>query len=201
MPAAVWLRTGVFTVLFCWRLPTAGGVVAQQKQVPFGTVDLSIELLGDVHRGTFQRDWSTGATLGARAALPFYAGTVELGAQLAHPSPRRAGLPDFRSLFVFAGWSGTRPLGPALRGEVGVRAGLVGLSFDVDTLADFRRHEREPALAVRAALRWAPRGSWFVEGAAAWQSVFTRPAIEQVFLSGAVGHRFRTPTWLRNFLD
>jgi hypothetical protein len=40
-----------------------------------------------------------------------------------------------------------------------------------------------------------------VEGAAAWHAVYTRPRIEQVFLSGAVGRRFRTPSWLRNFLD
>jgi hypothetical protein len=200
MPAAAWLRACVLTVLCCLR-PAAAGLAAQQRPMPFETVDLSIELLGDVHQGTFQRDWSTGPTFGARAALPFYAGSVELGAQLAHPSPRRVALPDFRSLFVFAGWSGTRALGPTLRAELGLRAGLVGLSFDVDTLADFRRHESEPALAARAAVRWAPRGPWFVEGAAAWHSVFTRPKIEQVFLSGAVGRRFRTPTWLRNFLD
>jgi hypothetical protein len=173
---------------------------AQQRSAPFETLDLTLELLADVHQGTLQRDWSPGPTLGFGAALPFYLGTIGLGLQVAHPSSLHGNLPDFRSLFVYAGWSGTRNFGQRLRAEAGLRAGLVGLSFDVDTVPEFRRHESEPAVTARGALRWTPRDR-FAEAAVAWHSVFTDPRIEQVFLSAALGRRFRTPTWLRNFLD
>jgi hypothetical protein len=178
--------------------PTA---TAQQRAVPFETLDLSIELLADIHQGTLQRDWSPGPVLGIDLALPFYLGNAELGVQLARPSARQAALPDFRSLFVYAGWSGTQQFGRQLRAEAGVRAGIVGLSFDVDTIPAFRQHESEPAVAARGALCWTPRGRWFTEAAVAWHSVFTEPRIEQIFLSAGVGRRFRTPTWLRDFLD
>ncbi|HYF38918.1 MAG TPA: hypothetical protein VD930_04450 [Gemmatimonadales bacterium] len=176
-------------------------VAAQQRAAPFETLDLSIELLADIHQSRLQRDWSTGPVLGIGLALPFYLGNVELGVQLARPSARQASLPDFRSLFVYAGWSGTRELGRRLRAEAGVRAGIVGLSFHGDNIAEGRERESEPAVTARGALRWTPRAPWFTEAAVAWHSVFTEPRMEQLFLSAAVGRRFRTPTWLRDFLD
>lgn len=187
--------------LLCGLVAPVPTVVAQQRAAPFETLDLSIELLADIHQGRLQRDWSPGPALGIGVALPFYLGTAELGVQLASPSARTVSLPDFRSLFVYVGWIGTREFGRALRGAAGVRAGIVGLSFDVDTIPAFRRHETEPALTARGSLRWTPRDPWFTEAAVAWHSVFTEPRMEQIFLAAGVGRRFRTPTWLRDFLD
>ena len=187
--------------LLCALVAPAHTAAAQQRWTPFETLELSIELLADIHQGRLQRDWSPGLALGIGLALPFYLGNAELGVQLARPSARQAPLPDFRSLFVYVGWSGTRKLGRRLRAEAGVRAGVVGLSFDVDTIPAFRRHESEPALTARGALCWTLRDPWFTEAAVAWHSVFTEPRIEQIFLSAGVGRRFRTPTWLRDFLD
>jgi len=196
---ARWRR--LVPALLCALVAPAVTAIAQQRAAPFETLDLSIELLADIHQGRLQRDWSPGPALGIGLALPFYLGNVELGVQLAHPSARQAPLPDFRSLFVYVGWSGTRELGRRLRAEAGVRAGIVGLSFDGDDIPAFRQYEREPAVTARGALRWTPRDPWFTEAAVAWHSVFTEPQIKQIFLSAGVGRRFRTPTWLRDFLD
>jgi hypothetical protein len=180
------------------QTPTA---TAQQRPAPFETLDVSIELLADVNQGRLQRDWSPGPALGIGLSMPFYLGNAELGVQLASPSARRASQPDFRSLFVYAGWNGTRELGRRLRAQVGVRAGIVALSFDNEDIPAFRQHESEPAVTARGALRWTPLAPWFTEAAVAWHSVFTEPRMEQIFLSAAVGRRFQTPTWLRDFLD
>jgi hypothetical protein len=193
-------RTLVSALLWA-PLAQAPTAAAQQGPAPFETLDLSIQLLADIHQGRLQRDWSPGPALGLGVAMPFYLGNAELGVQLSHPSARHASLPSFRSRFVYVGWSGTRELGRRLRAEVGVRAGIVGLSFDVDTLPAFRQHESEPALSARGALRWTPSAPWFTEAAVAWHTVFTEPRIEQIFLSAGVGRRFGTPTWLRDFLD
>jgi hypothetical protein len=196
-------RRRLAPALLCALIASAPTATAQQQQrsAAFKTLDLSIELLADINQGTLQRDWSPGPGLGIGIALPFYLGNAELGVQLARPSARQAPLPDFRSLFVYAGWSGTRELGRQLRAQAGVRAGIVGLSFDGDNIPAFRQHESEPAVAARGSLRWTPRDSWFTEAAVAWHSVFTEPRIEQIFLSAGVGRRFRTPKWLRDFLD
>ena len=187
--------------LLCASAAPPAAATAQQRAAAFETVDLTIELLADIHQGALQRDWSPGPALGIGLAFPFYLGTVELGVQLARPSARQSSLPDFRSLYIYAGWSGTRELGRRLRAEAGVRAGMVGLGFDVDTLPAFRQHENEPAVTARGALRWTPRDRWFTQAAVAWHTVFTEPRIEQMFLSAGIGRRFRTPTWLRDFLD
>ena len=194
-------RRRLVLALLCALVASVPTATAQQRAAPFETLDLSIELLADIHQGTLQRDWSPGPALGIGLAFPFYLGNVELGVQLARPSARYSSLPDFRSLYIYAGWSGTRELGRRLRAEAGVRAGMVGLRFNVDTLPAFRQHENEPAVTARGALRWTPRDPWFTEAAVAWHTVFTEPRIEQIFLSAGMGRRFQTPTWLRDFLD
>ena len=194
-------RRRLAIALLCALVAPALTAAAQQRPAPFETLDLSFELLADIHQGRLHRDWSPGPALGIGLAFPFYLGNLELGVQLARPSARQASLPDFRSLFVYVGWSGTRELGRQLRAEAGLRAGIVGLSFDADNVPAFRQHESEPAVTARGALHWTPRDRWFTEAAVAWHSVFTEPRIEQIFLSAGVGRRFRTPTWLRDFLD
>ena len=183
-------------------LVVAPSATAQQRPAPFEALDLSIELLADINHGRLQRDWSPGPAIGLGLAFPFYLGNVDLGLQVAQPSGRHdETVPDFSSLFLYVGWSGSHELGRRFQAEAGVRAGIVGLGFDVDTVPEFRQYEREPALSARGALRWTPRDPWFTVAAVAWHSVFTEPKIEQIFLSAGVGRRFRTPTWLRDFLD
>ena len=196
---ARWRR--LVPALLCVLVAPAPTATAQQRPAPFETLDLSIELLADIQQARLQRHWSPGPALGLGLAFPFYLGNIELGVQLSRPSARQVCLPDFSSLFVYVGWSGTRKLGRRLQAQAGLRAGIVGLSFDVDTIPAFRQYEREPAVTARGGLRWTPRDTWFTEAAVAWHSVFTEPRIEQIFLSAGVGRRFRTPTWLRDFLD
>lgn len=174
---------------------------AQTRLSPFETIDLSLTLLADVNHGTLQRYWSPGPTFAAGVALPFYLGTVEGGLQYAHPEALHGDVPGFRSLFIYAGWSGEQGLGRGLRAGGGLRFGVMAMRFDGDSLPDFRRNESELAVAARATLRWMPRGSWFIETSVAYQSVLTHHRMEQVFLAAGFGRRFGTPAWLRDFLD
>ncbi|HEX6105555.1 MAG TPA: hypothetical protein VFZ26_08230 [Gemmatimonadales bacterium] len=179
----------------------ATGGVAQSRPEPFQTVDLRLAVLADVSNGALHRYWSPGAAYGAGVALPFYAGTVETGAQYARPSPRRDGVPRFRSLFLYAGWGAEQKLSGRWQAGGGVRVGVLAMRFDGDTISVPSRRESEMGLALRAALRWMPFDRWFTEAAVTYQSILTRPRTEQVFLSLGIARRFDTPTWLRDFLD
>ena len=179
--------------------PSAG--LAQSRPSAFETLDLGVTVLADVSHGGLHRYWSPGPAVAVGVALPFYLGTVEAGAQYAHPGGLRDEVPGFRSLFVFAGWGGEHDLGSPLRVGGGFRVGLMALRFDGDTLPAFRRRESELGVAARATLRWMPRGSWFVESSVTYQSILTHHPMEQVFLSAGLGRRFGTPAWLRDFLD
>ena len=194
-----WLPAPCLVCLVCGLAPPPA--VAQDRPGLYETIDLTLTVLGDVNRGTLHRYWSPGPAFGIGAALPFYLGTIEAGAQYAHPEARRGDVPGFRSLLVYAGWGGTRRLGPRLRAGGGLRVGVMAMRFDGDTIPAFRRRESELAVAARADLRWTPRGPWFAEAAVTYQSVLTRHHIEQVFLSAGLGRRFGTPRWLRDFLD
>jgi hypothetical protein len=174
---------------------------AQAGAAPFETLDLSLVVLGDVNRGVLHRWWSPGPAVGAGVTTPFYLGNLELGAQYAHPTAIRNDVPGFRSLFVYAGWGGAHSLGQGFTAGGGVRAGLMAMRFDGDTLPTSRSRESELGAAARVALRWMPAGTWFAEASASYQAVFTHRHMEQVFLAGGIGRRFTSPTWLRDFLD
>ena len=174
---------------------------AQARSAPFETLDLSLAVLGDINRGVLHRWWSPGPAVGIGATMPFYLGSLELGVQYAHPTAIRNDVPGFRSLFVYAGWAGARTLGRGFSAGAGVRAGIMAMRFDGDTLPIFRVRESEVGAAARAALRWMPGDSWFAEASVTYQSVFTNRHMEQVFLAAGAGRRFATPAWLRDFLD
>jgi hypothetical protein len=180
---------------------STSAISAQARPSPFETFDLGLTALTDINHGTLQRYWSPGATFAAGVALPFYLGSVEAGLQYAHPEALRAEVPGFRSLFIYAGWGGGQDLGRRLRGAGALRVGVLAMRFDGDNLPDFRRRESELGVAARATLRWTPHGPWFTEASLTYQSILTRPRMEQVFLSAGLGRRFGTPIWLRDFLD
>ena len=174
---------------------------AQTSPRPFETLDLGLSLQSDVNRGLLQRWWSPGPAVGLDAGAPFYVGDIELGVQYAHPTARRQDVPGFRSLFLYAGWGGRQRLGGGFSAGGGVRFGIMAMRFDGDSLPGYRTRESELGVAARAALRWMPAGTWFVEGSTSYQSIFTQRRMEQVYLAAALGRRFATPAWLRDFLD
>jgi hypothetical protein len=190
------LSTVVLAVAFS---PSA--MSAQQHPSPFETLDLSLTLLADINHGMLHRYWSPGTAFAAGVALPFYLGSVEAGVQYAHPEALRGDVPGFRSLFLYAGWGGGQDLGRRLHGGAALRVGVLAMRFDGDSLPEFRRRESELGVAARATLRWTPRGPWFTEGSLTYQAILTHHRMEQVFLSAGLGRRFRTPIWLRDFLD
>jgi hypothetical protein len=179
---------------------STAGATAQTRPAPFETTDLTLTILTDVNQGVLQRDWNPGLAIGAGVAWPFYQGEVELGAQYAHPEARRAQVPGFRSLFVFAGWNALGRMRSRIEAHAGLRAGLLLMRFDGDTIPDFRNRESELGLAATAGLRYL-LGAWHVDASGSYRAVFTRPRMEEVFLSIGLGRRFRSPRWLRDFLD
>jgi hypothetical protein len=182
--------------------PCSGAVAAQARPAPapFETLDLALTVLADVNHGALHRWWSPGPAIAAGVTMPFYAGDVELGVQYASPTALRDDVPAFRSLFAFAGWSGGHGLGSGFTAGGGVRVGVMGMRFRHDTVPQAGR-ESELGVAARAALRWMPGGVWFTEAGLSYQSILTHRRMEQVFLSVALGRRFGTPVWLRDFLD
>jgi hypothetical protein len=193
------LRRPLLLALYFVLLPSGGA--AQSRPAPFETVDITLTALTDVGHGLFQRDWDPGLAAGVAFAFPFYRGLVETGLQYSHPEPRRDELPGFRSLFVYAGWGATERIGRRVHAHGGIRTGLFVMRFDGDTIPGFSRRESELGLALRAGLSYFLGPAWHLDASSSYQAVFTRPRIEEVFLSAGIGRRFQSPGWLRDFLD
>lgn len=196
--AAVWPSLALLALTLS---PPTTSAQVRPSPVAFETLDLALTLLTDIGSGALERWWSPGPAVGVGLTMPFYLGSAEAGVQYAHPTALREDVPGFRSLFAYAGWGGSQDLGHGFAAGGGLRVGVMAMRVDGDTIARSQRRESEVGVATRVAVRWMPGRTWFTEASLSYQSVLTRPRMEQVLLSAALGRRFATPAWLRDFLD
>ena len=195
-------RYGIIALGVPALMLASSGVHAQQTSRPFERATVGIALAVDAGRGgAVHRYWSPGPSVEATVAFPFYAGTVETGAQYAHYDARAGDVPGFGALLLFVGWRTETPLANRLRIGGGARLGLYDIRFDGDTIPAFRRDESELAFVLRPTVDYAIGRAWHLYAASAYQVVYTQPRIEQVLLSAGLARSLGVPSWLRDFLD
>jgi len=179
---------------------TAAPSAAQERAAPFETIGVSVSLVANVNRNAFHATWRSGAGAELGLASPFYAGTVELGIDQAGFESRTPGVPDFRSRFIFLGWH-AGVASRSLRWSAGGRLGPYTMRFDDSSLPDYRRHENELGTELVSRLGWRPAAPWELAFSARYRTVLTEPRLRHVNLAFTATRDFRTPRWLRDFLD
>jgi hypothetical protein len=176
-------------------------VAHSQSSTPFGTIAFSIGGAFDAERGANLAAWDGAPGIEARVLLPFYVGSVELGATQSSYRSIVAGVPGFRARYVFLGWNaGTRPAQRVMV-RAGTRIGVYDLQFDDESLPDYSRSENEVAAELMTEIDLGLGRRWSTVAGAGGRLVFTEPRMRQLTLSLALRRTFATPEWLRDFLD
>jgi hypothetical protein len=176
--------------------------LAQQRATPapFGTFSLSLAAVANVNRSGFHDLWDPGPGGEVAAGVPFYLGTVELGAERMSFDGRDTA-PDYRAWFVFLGWGLDVGLLPALRWEPGLRVGSYSMGFDGPTIPQHRRTESELGTEAVSRVAWGFAPSWHLLLTGRYRAVFTEPEIRHAYVAVGVRRTFSAPRWLREFLD
>ncbi len=176
-------------------------VAHSQSSTPFGTVALSLGSALEIDRSSNLASWDGAPGIEARVLLPFYLGSVELGATQSSYRSIVAGVPGFRARYVFIGWNaGARPA-RRLVARAGTRIGVYDLQFDDESLPDYSRSENEVAAELMTEIDLGLGRRWSAVAGAGGRIVFTEPRMRQLSLSLALRRTFAAPEWLRDFLD
>ncbi len=176
-------------------------VAHSQSSTPFGTVALSLGSALEIDRSSNLVSWDGAPGIEARVLLPFYLGSVELGATQSSYRSIVAGVPGFRARYVFIGWNaGARPA-RRLVARAGTRIGVYDLQFDDESLPDYSRSENEVAAELMTEIDLGLARRWSADAGAGGRIVFTEPRMRQLSLSLALRRTFAAPEWLRDFLD
>jgi len=174
---------------------------AQQRPAPFESITLGLSVIRNVDRNSFHAQWSPRTGVGVRAGMPFYAGVAEAGVEQLEFRSHTPSVPGFTGRYYFVGWG--LELAPASRLVVspGVRVGNYAMRFDDPALPEGRRRESEIALELVSRAHWLAGARWRATISGHYRVVLTEPRIRHLNLTAGVARTFRTPAWLRDFLD
>jgi hypothetical protein len=174
---------------------------AQQRAAPFESITLGLSVVRNVGRNSFHEQWSPRTGIGVRAGMPFYAGVAEAGVEQLAFRSRTASVPGFTGRYYFVGWG--VELAPASRLVVSpaFRFGNYAMRFDDPALSEGRRHESEIALELLSRASWRAGVRWSASVSANYRVVLTEPRIRHLHLTAGFARTFKSPAWLREFLD
>ena len=174
---------------------------AQQRAAPFESITLGLSVVRNAGRNSFHEQWSPRTGVGVRAEMPFYAGVAEAGVEQLGFRSRTAAVPGFTGRYYFVGWG--MELAPAARLVLspGLRVGNYAMRFDDPALPDGRRNESEIALELVSRASWRAGARWRAAVSGHYRVILTEPRIRHLNLTAGVARTFKTPAWLRDFLD
>ncbi|MCH7939654.1 MAG: hypothetical protein IID13_07905 [Candidatus Marinimicrobia bacterium] len=174
-------------------LPASGAVV------PFSRMELILELGAITNRSGLLSFWQAEAVPTFIVDLPFYRGQVQAGWQMTTFRKVEDQVPNFNAHFIFTGWGMSRPLPGGLSISGGIQIGSVLMIFQ--GVSSYARHESELGTALYAALSYRPRQDWTARIRWLRQRIHTRIPIYLTYVSVGLGYNFKTPKWLRDFLQ
>jgi len=169
-----------------------------QRDAPFSTVSLSVDVSRDMYESRFQSFWDTAPAVDISASVPFYVGRARAAVRLMRA--RSAELTDINTAFLHLGWGPSVTLSERAAVDISVSAGSLYMLF-TDEVISYRRSESELAAGLRAGLAGRISGPLSAQLHIEWQHAFTSIPMDFVFLSGGLTYSVNSPDWLRSFLD
>jgi len=167
---------------------------------PFETVAVGARYVANINENDYHDNWEQSQGFEIYMGLPFYAGSIELGARFLDNQARTSAVPDYQSMFVYLGWGLTATLPARLRATGMVTLGANLMSFegedDVGT-----GNETEAAAEIIGRAGWNAWRAWSVDASLGYMVMFTDKRIELGFVTVGVSRSFSAPDWLKGILE
>ncbi|MGD2216900.1 MAG: hypothetical protein PVJ64_09090, partial [Gemmatimonadales bacterium] len=132
------------------------------------------------------------------AETPFHFGTVEAGLHYGTFDGIEPAQPDFDSFFLFLGWGYDWSMTSRLSWYNGLRLGSMLMGFDAQPRG---LSEQEFGTGLGSRLRYEIAAGWSLDLSARYRVVFTHERLRLFFIAGGIGRSFKTPRWLKEFLQ
>lgn len=192
-------RPGAAALLLALALLAPAGAAAQRAE-PFSRIELSVVGTARLNEDGLDEYWRTLPGGLARAATPFYLGSVALAVQVI-PFEPVPGIYDLDALTVGLEWNGEARLWRGTSASAGVQVGNATFKFHEQETRIFLQEESEFLAGVQAAVRTRVTHNVGVLVTARHQRIFTHIPVRLTFAGAGVEYTFGTPGWLRAFLQ
>lgn len=167
----------------------------------FDTLEVGLRAVSDVSDTDFHDFWEPGRGVEAFAVTPYGRTLLHAGLRYLDNNARAAGVPDFESVFVWAGAGMAVSLSPRASLSGGISLGATNWFFDADDEpASGLQNELEMGAELFARARFDV-GAGFAAGTSfRYQVSFTDPRITLGFITVGLSRTFDTP-WLKGVME
>jgi len=192
----MWLTAAFLATLSLFAAPVDAGTI----RAPFDSLEAGLDYTGLTGENELQTWWEPGTGLELWAQTPFYAGYLKLGARYLYNRGKQQTSPDYTSLYLYLGWNYSLSVTEWVTIFPGAALGGNIMAFDTEESAGIR-YETEIAAELFARLGIRTYGSWRVNVATGWQTMFTYQPVDSWYFSAGLSRGFCMPDWLRGFLE
>jgi hypothetical protein len=167
----------------------------------FETIEVGVRYVADVSDTEFHDYWERGRGAELFVVTPYGRSYLHAGVRYLDNNARVAGVPEFESLFVWAGASLGVDLSRRLRLSGGVSLGATNWFFDADDEpVSGLQDELEMGSELFARARVDIGAGWATGATFRYQTSFTDPRIELGFVTVGISRTFDAP-WLKGVME
>lgn len=173
----------------------------QSISPPFSKIELTGSVSSDINDDLLSNYWTSGKGIAGAVGMPFYWGSIQVGALLLPFKSKSDRYPDYNSLMIFLGWGRKIKLPLNLDFYAGLKIGTVSMDFNDDTVNTHLKTESELAAGLNFRLDYNFAGNFALNISAEATRIFTHKRIELLLISGGLSYTFNSPKWFKDFFN
>jgi hypothetical protein len=167
----------------------------------FSVITLGANYAWNGSSGDLDEYWNSGSGIDGFIQTPFYAGNIKISFTYIPFKGRDLSHPDFSSYYINLGWNENITLLNRLSLYFGVSIGSFLMSFDDDTLTEFRTKESEIGAGAEAGFKFSLTSALHLHISTNFLSVFTSRRIKLLNMFAGISYAFTSPQWFRDLAE
>lgn len=189
----------VYFLLFLLFVPSF--LYGQNNRKTFKTISISANYLQNSNRNLFHNYWKPANGIDFQIETEFYLGKAELGVQLSLIKTQKSIYPEYKSAYLYFGWSWDQTISQKIHLYSGFQLGHYFMYFKDNSIDINLRSESEFGVGFKTGLKLNLGSNLFINISGRYQVIYTYHRIHLYYISLGFGKSFDTPKWLRKFLN
>lgn len=199
-----------FATIFLILFAVVGRAKPAFSQDSFDYLDIGLTADGILFGNELLDEWNARPGGGLEIRIPYYSGVLEFGTRYIRYREKTYENSDFRSIFLYTGWS--YPLYPADRFSIspGLRAGYHFLRQDREIIYSFpgggegyvfNKYEGDFAFELMLRASFKIGEHWILHATSSYNRTVLNHPLSVGHVAVGISGRLRTPEWLRTLLQ
>lgn len=174
-----------------------------QRSNPFENITVGLDAAVTVYDNTFKEYWNSGNAFGLSVSTPFYYGNLDAGLIFNPYYAKDKEQPDFTGLLIYLQWSENVLTYQNTSLSLGLSTGLYQMIFDKteEYYNQSDLFEHEITIGLSALLSHKIENNISANITCQYHTIYFRKKLSFVYIGASLRYSFKTPDWLKEFLD